>query len=74
MDQYHNVDAAHESSGRFYEKSDPRDFSKLRIEDGVIHYRIYAQDGNFIPMAISDSRQIHCRRSLPLTPSASRTG
>jgi hypothetical protein len=29
--------------------------SKLRIVDGVIHYKIRAQDGSFIPMTIRDS-------------------
>ena len=31
------------------------DFSKLDIRDGVIHYRLYGQDGVFIPMTIEDT-------------------
>jgi hypothetical protein len=38
-----------------YTPSRLTDFSKLRIVDGVIEYKLYAQDGSFIPMTISDS-------------------
>lgn len=31
------------------------DMSKLRISDGVISYRLYGQDGKFIPMTINDT-------------------
>lgn len=31
------------------------DFSKLKIVDGVIHYKVYAQDGSFIPMTVPDN-------------------
>jgi hypothetical protein len=36
-------------------RSDIRDFSKLDIRDGVIHYRIYQQDGTLQPMTIRDT-------------------
>ena len=32
------------------------DFSKLRIESGVIHYRLYRQDGTFQPMTCRDTQ------------------
>lgn len=31
------------------------DWSKLRIEDGVIHYRLYQQDGGSQPMTCPDT-------------------
>jgi hypothetical protein len=31
------------------------DFRKLDIRDGVIYYKIYAQDGSFIPMNCRDT-------------------
>lgn len=31
--------------------------AKLTIRDGVIFYKIRAQDGSFIPMTIRDSRE-----------------
>ncbi len=35
--------------GKEYVKNDPRDFSKLKIGDGIIHYKLYDQEGNFTP-------------------------
>lgn len=35
--------------------ADLNDPSHLRIEGDTIHYRIYAQDGTFIPMTIRDT-------------------
>lgn len=32
-----------------------RDFSKLRIEDGRIHYFLYQQDGSKQPMSCADT-------------------
>jgi hypothetical protein len=32
------------------------DFSKLRIEDGVIHYRLYRQDGSMQHMTCADTQ------------------
>lgn len=31
------------------------DFSKLNIANGVIHYRLYGQDGSFVPMTLMDN-------------------
>ena len=36
------------------EKRDIRDFSKLRIESGVIHYFIHGQDGTKVAMTAPD--------------------
>lgn len=36
-------------------RGDVRDTSRLRISDGVIHYRLYAQDGSMVPMTVADS-------------------
>ena len=36
-------------------KGDVQDWSKLTIRDGVIHYRIYQQDGSMQPMTASDT-------------------
>lgn len=33
------------------------DLSKLQIIDGVIHYKVRAQDGSFIQMTVRDSRE-----------------
>ena len=35
-------------------KRDIRDFSKLRISDGVIHYFIHGQDGTRVAMMAPD--------------------
>ena len=35
-----------------------RDFSKLDIRDGVIHYQIYQQDGSLQPMTVRDSYEM----------------
>jgi hypothetical protein len=35
--------------------NDPRDFSKLRIVDGVIHYKLYQQDGSMVDMTVKDT-------------------
>lgn len=32
------------------------DFSKLHIEDGVIHYELYGQDGTRVPMTCADNQ------------------
>lgn len=32
------------------------DFTRLDIRDGAIHYRLYAQDGRFVPMTAIDTR------------------
>jgi hypothetical protein len=37
------------------EKSKIRDFSKLNIRDGVIHYRLYQQDGTMVAMTVRDT-------------------
>jgi hypothetical protein len=34
---------------------DPQDFSKLKIVDGVIHYKIYQQDGSMVDMTVEDT-------------------
>jgi hypothetical protein len=31
------------------------DFSKLDIRDGLIHYRLYDQEGNFTSMTVKDT-------------------
>ena len=31
------------------------DFSKLNRRDGVIHYKLYNQDGTFQPMTVEDT-------------------
>ena len=36
-------------------KADLNDPSHLRIEGDTIHYKIYAQDGSFIPMTVRDT-------------------
>lgn len=36
------------------EKRDIRDFSRLNIRDGVIHYVIHGQDGTRVPMTAPD--------------------
>lgn len=38
-----------------FERSNIRDFSKLDIRDGVIHYRLYQQDGSLQPMTVKDT-------------------
>ena len=35
--------------------SEAPDHPPLDIRDGVIHYRLYAQDGKFIPMTCVDT-------------------
>lgn len=35
--------------------SDLRDFSKLDIRDGVIHYKIRQQDDSFVEMTVEDT-------------------
>lgn len=37
------------------EKCDIHDFSKLRIEDGKIKYRLYRQDGSMQDMETTDT-------------------
>lgn len=37
------------------QKSEIRDFSKLQISGGVIHYRLYQQDGTMVSMATRDT-------------------
>lgn len=32
-----------------------RNEAKLNIRNGTIHYKIYGQDGNFIPMTCADT-------------------
>lgn len=58
-------------------KCDLTDFSKLRIENGRIHFKLYRQDGSFQPMTVEDTdmnrryvswMQIHDRRA-PTGPS-----
>lgn len=44
-----------------FARSDVRDFSKLDIRDGVIHYRLYTQDGRMVPMTVKDT---HSNRLL----------
>ena len=34
--------------------ADLRDFSRLDIRDGMIHYRLYQQDGSLAPMTARD--------------------
>ena len=41
--------------GAEYKPCDPKDFSKLRIGDGVIHYRLYQQDGSMVEMEVEDT-------------------
>lgn len=41
--------------GKEYTPCDTRDFSKLDIRDGVIHYFLYSQDGKLIPMTVADT-------------------
>jgi hypothetical protein len=36
-------------------KCDLTDFSRLRIEEGQIHFRLYRQDGTMQPMTVEDS-------------------
>lgn len=38
-----------------YEPCALRDFSKLKIVDGVIHYRLYQQDGSMVNMTVRDT-------------------
>ena len=38
-----------------YEPCKITDFSKLDIRDGIIHYKLYDQEGRFTPMTIRDS-------------------
>lgn len=38
-----------------FERSEIRNFSKLDIRDGVIHYRLYQQDGSMQPMTVRDT-------------------
>lgn len=38
-----------------YTPSKITDFSKLKIKDGKIYYKLYAQDGTFIPMTCEDT-------------------
>lgn len=38
-----------------YEKCDIHDFSKLNIKDGVIHYKLYNQEGGFVNMTVKDT-------------------
>lgn len=38
-----------------FAKSNVHDFSKLVIRDGVIHYRVYQQDGSLLPMTCKDT-------------------
>ena len=40
---------------REYKKCDVTDFSKLRIVDGIIHYRMYQQDGSMTNMTVKDT-------------------
>lgn len=37
-----------------HEKRYIHDFSKLRIEDGIIHYFIHGQDGTRVAMTVPD--------------------
>lgn len=37
------------------EPNDINDWSRLTIRDGVIHYRLYQQDGSQQPMTCSDT-------------------
>lgn len=56
-----------------FERCDPSDFSKLDIRDGMIHYKLYQQDGTFQAMTAEDNMsnrryvswiQIHDRYNL----------
>jgi hypothetical protein len=51
--------AEHEPSigelGDGYTRGSVNDWSKLTIRDGVIHYRIYQQDGSMQPMTAPDT-------------------
>ncbi len=38
-----------------YERGDVTDHSKLRIVDGVIHYKLYQQDGSMRDMTCPDT-------------------
>lgn len=35
--------------------NDVRDFSKLRLEAGIIHYKLYTQDGKMVDMTVKDT-------------------
>lgn len=48
-------DPAHESQAQPFTKCNPRDFSKLRIRDGTIFYKLYSQDGTFVEMTMKDN-------------------
>jgi hypothetical protein len=74
------VDEKHEARGIEYKPCVITDFSKIDIRDGVIHYRIYGQDGEFIPMTVRDTYsnrllvswiQIHDRYTPKRSASAS---
>lgn len=39
-------------------KSEIRDFSKLDIRDGVIHYKLYQQDGSMTSMTVKDTYEM----------------
>lgn len=55
------IDEKHEARGIEYQSCVITDFSKLNIRDGVIHYRLYGQDGEFVPMTVGDT---HSNRLL----------
>lgn len=38
-----------------YTPCDPKDFSKLRISEGRISYKLYQQDGSMTEMTIADT-------------------
>jgi hypothetical protein len=67
-------DQMREGDGIEYQPCVVTDFSKLNIKDGVINYKLYLQDGTFMPMTIKDSYknrlfvswvQIHDRYTNP---------
>ena len=49
------IDEAHEKLGKEYVPNKINDFSKLKIHNGVIHYKLYSQSGDFVPMTIKDT-------------------
>lgn len=50
-----HVDEEWEAKAKDWEPSVLTDFSKVRRHDGVISYKLYGQDGVFIPMTCADT-------------------
>jgi hypothetical protein len=41
--------------GKEYVKGKLSDFSKIKIVDGTIHYKLYDQEGKFTPMTLPNT-------------------